>query len=136
MEELYKEMATLPKRITDIINNDIFKGFRTNNDAMLRACEKNNYDMIQTFLRYGFDIEHNLYNRAEVVQPYFPIQIRGPHRSNDQEILEQLRYFQASTKTFYMIAKYQFERNKGQEEEFDDYSMKPGDLTIRLEFYQ
>ena len=132
MEELYKELATLPKKITQIINNDIFKGFRKNNEAMLRACEKNNYDMIQTFLRYDFDIEHDLYQQADLPHPNFPISIMGKPRNNDQEILEQLRYFQASTKTFYMIAKFQFERNKGHEEEIDDYDMKPGDLKTRF----
>ena len=35
---------------------DVFPDVKINNNAMIRACEKNNFQMVKDFLRHGFQI--------------------------------------------------------------------------------
>ena len=86
--------------------------------------------MIQTFLRYGYDIDHQ--NFTEKVQnsvcSFFGNQgsIKG-----EKDLLGQFRLFQASTKPSYVIAKFKYERRRGRkdDDEVDDYRMIQDDFV-------
>ena len=77
---------------------------------VIRACEKNNFEMVFAFVQYGYKLESNketIENLRGSSNWTFPL-LRRAFKKTDGlvDILVQLRIYQALTKPVYMIAKY------------------------------
>ena len=78
-------------------------------DLNFRACEKNNYDMVLTFIRFDFDIKLNEVEEDRKSGNRFPLmrmlreRFIGDDSENDD--LRNFRIFYASTKPAYLVGK-------------------------------
>ena len=75
-----------------------------------RACEKNNYDMVLTFIRFDFDIKILPEEGEEGISgEWFPLirmmRERLIRDDNENDDLRNFRLFYASTKPAYLIGK-------------------------------
>ena len=80
------------------------------NCLIMRACEKNNFEMVFAFVQYGYKLEINketIENLRGTSNWTFPLLRRAFKKTGGLvDILVQLRIYQALTKPVYMIAKY------------------------------
>ena len=119
-----KRLTRMAKKFDGNADHDM----KTNNLAMIRAAEKNNFDMIAAFMKSEFiiDASHIKQAREEKKKKInerkdrFPLLFRRSADRCKEDILFHFRLFNATTKPAFLTTnlRYKIERENS---DFDDY---------------
>ena len=97
-EDLYEHLRAtitwLVKLQNDTIHDFAMQGFRQNNKAMLRACRKNDLDMVSALFSKEFTIKTQLLEKWNVID------------LDESDIMLQLTLLEAMARPVYLIAQY------------------------------
>eukprot|EP00092_Neocalanus_flemingeri_P006843 GFUD01007388.1.p1 GENE.GFUD01007388.1~~GFUD01007388.1.p1 ORF type:complete len:851 (-),score=173.68 GFUD01007388.1:141-2651(-) len=105
------------------------KDVKKNNMAMIRACEKDNFEMVLTFFKFCFTIDAKKMRQANSNTfalstnnrgSRFPLLCRYFENRDMEDILFHFRHFQATSKPAFMIGQL---RNKIDDEYESDYDV-------------
>ena len=95
---------------------------KTNNNSMIRACEKNNFEMVLCFLQAEFILKKNNESNCHHESTGISDLICRQYRKQGTDLLGCFRIFQATTKPAYLIAKFHHKMELKMTADFDVYT--------------
>ena len=111
-----KDLAAIPILVNSLFSNiahleeeEKEDGFFWNNQAMIRACEKNNFTMVSHFMCINSDQKLKFrINDSTFKDKYIGISTNILCENNDKEleVLKHIRNFQATCSPVFLIAKF------------------------------